>query len=568
MTDDCTIFSYWPFSFQSAHRAQAELRASGRRLFRWLGSLLVGAAASLVGGCAYVDNIAPRADTINRSITDYRNEATFLNIIRASYSEPMDFVTVTGATGHSTFNGSQGLPTFIIGPHTAPTASNPVAARNYVFGPNSIQESAGTDFNVALLDDPQSYVALMTPIDAGMIAFFQRTGTPTPVLLPLFISEIRIINKSDNKVYAFSTDQPQDGGTFIFCHDPKGIGCEPEIHCLKVDAYRCEAARKSPSAARASSPDTAEDVQAMLHQCQAGQARCVPPAMLATAYLTARGIRFQVPIGTVPGQQQTKQVMARICFDRLYQISSLNEKSGETFDSYLALLMKDRGEKEDEAKRREIMKRIKDQYEYYADNSLTVQGDAFSAFRPAKFVAHFRCDDNDTPWIPLGVADSAQQQSGGRNADPALPSNLCINGACSASRTGRSTANNRSAKAENADRAPTYVFYDGSSVIEVFTRSTWGIYQFLGNLMQRQELDGTVDILGGGIHDDQSLFRVRRGNQGNCFVSLAYSGETYCIPQDAFNSKRIISVLHELANLYTKPNNTQQPNTGTARITQ
>src|SRR5262249_17068052 len=150
----------------------------------------------------------------NRSMTDYRNEATLLNIVRASYSEPMDFVALTGATGHNTFMASEGLQPFLLGPHTAVLAAQPIPARPFNVGPVSLVETASNDFTVSLLDDPQSYSALMTPIDAATIAFLQRENIPLEVLLPLIISEIRIIvkdgpGKTKATVYSFFTDRPK-----------------------------------------------------------------------------------------------------------------------------------------------------------------------------------------------------------------------------------------------------------------------------------------------------------------------------------------------------------------------
>jgi hypothetical protein len=486
-------------------------------------SLLLVAAAGAVSGCAYVDNFGPRASTMNRTITDYRNEATLLNIVRAANSDPMDFVALTSATGHSTFNASEGVPTFVLGPHTAPTATSPAAARNYVFGPNTLQESATTDFNVSLLDDPQSYTALMTPVDAGMIAFFRREGTPPEVLLPLFISEIRITSKSGNETYAFYTDQSERSRSFIFCSGLKDHRCQAENLGLPGSGN--------------------PQIEEKLIQCHAKQARCIPPGMLAIAYLVDRGIWFQVPIGTIPGQQQQQPTptSVRICFDQVYQTDDGIDASGNglSFEAWLMKLKE--GDANDDPRVRKIS---------------FLKVDQWGAGARPTVSAHYKCDDKATPWITLGGTGSAQPPGGGGAPNPnPNPRPVAVPG--------------KSAKQDDANRTPAYTFYDGHSVIQIYTRSTWSIYQFLGNLIQRQTTDGTVSILSGGLRGDQSLFRVVRGGYGgDCFASVTYSGENYCIPKDAYNSKRIISVVHELANLYTKPNNAQQPNTGTFRATQ
>jgi hypothetical protein len=287
-------------------------------------------------------------------------------------------------------------------------------------------------------------------------------------------------------------------------------------------------------------------IEDILLRCSAGQGICIPPAMMATAYLAARGIEFQVPIGTIPGQQQQSvQTSARVCFDRVHAYSDI--KSGVfSFDDYL---------KKFNIKNPEPEKIDPDLNKYYSD----LWDFKYNSTNTAK---HYACDDAAVPWISLGCAS---QSNAGAAANPAMPLSLCIGG-CGASRmTGQLAAGNKSGSPRN--KTPMYEFYDGYHIIQIFLRSTWGIYQDLGQLVRRQEIDGTVNILG-GINSDPSLFRVVRGRHDNCFASVVYSDETYCIPKDAYNSKQIISVVHELANLYTKPNNQQQPNTGTTRVTQ
>jgi hypothetical protein len=65
-------------------------------------------------GCAVIDGpgLGERAEGINRSIADYRNVATLLNIIRASNYEPLQFVSISGVTGHNTLNTSISLTRF------------------------------------------------------------------------------------------------------------------------------------------------------------------------------------------------------------------------------------------------------------------------------------------------------------------------------------------------------------------------------------------------------------------------------------------------------------------------
>ena len=56
----------------------------------WWRALLVGGLfAGLLGACAVVDPVDSRFDTVTRSLARARDEAIFLNLIRASQNYPL-----------------------------------------------------------------------------------------------------------------------------------------------------------------------------------------------------------------------------------------------------------------------------------------------------------------------------------------------------------------------------------------------------------------------------------------------------------------------------------------------
>src|SRR6266851_1021798 len=89
------------------------------------GALLCGVlVVGFVGGCAAVDTVHPRYETINQSTERARNESILLNIVRASQDAPLNFVAFSSVSGTSTLNAGAGLPTFLVGPFaplTVPT---------------------------------------------------------------------------------------------------------------------------------------------------------------------------------------------------------------------------------------------------------------------------------------------------------------------------------------------------------------------------------------------------------------------------------------------------------------
>jgi hypothetical protein len=301
------IINHAPGTIVEIKTSQSQLTSVGRRKFTlriflisansFLGDLIqairnivISGIVCVIGGCALPDTVVePRSDTLNRSFTDYRNAATLLNIIRASQNEPMNFVVITGATGHDTLTGNQGLPAFVLGPHTAPTATSPVAARNFLFGPNTLQESFANDFNISALDDPSSYAALMTPLDPAMLGFFMGRQWQASVLLPLVISEIRMID-AQGQVYAFYTQQNVQQISFIFCTPAVGSSYE-NSHYTNCD-YNLTTFEPDPDKPdKPREPETAWKIA----ECRAHRAFCVLPSTILITYLTATGFRFQVP---------------------------------------------------------------------------------------------------------------------------------------------------------------------------------------------------------------------------------------------------------------------------------
>src|ERR1700683_3933463 len=83
----------------------------------WLRVLVAGCAAGLLSACAVVDPVDSRYDTVARSLAKARNEAIFLNLVRASHDYPLSFTTIANVTPGMTNTTSFALPSFLLGPH-------------------------------------------------------------------------------------------------------------------------------------------------------------------------------------------------------------------------------------------------------------------------------------------------------------------------------------------------------------------------------------------------------------------------------------------------------------------
>lgn len=138
--------------------------------------------------CGALDNIEGRASAVNVTTEDYASQAILLNIIRASLFEPVNFAAVTAFTGHGTF--SVGAPSV-----TWP----PAAAATFAVGNTTVSGVASHDFNVNPLDDPGSYSALLSPLNAATIGLFVRQGYPRQLLYMMTIDYIE--ESSTNSIY-------------------------------------------------------------------------------------------------------------------------------------------------------------------------------------------------------------------------------------------------------------------------------------------------------------------------------------------------------------------------------
>jgi hypothetical protein len=91
---------------------------------------------------------------------------------------------------------------------------------------------------------------------------------------------------------------------------------------------------------------------------------------------------------------------------------------------------------------------------------------------------------------------------------------------------------------------------------EVITRSTFGIYQFLGRILA-QNLQNDVEIRGPrNLEEDRRILGIdHNGGEKGCFADTELEGEFFCVPRrGAENTKRIFSLLAALVALNTNVN--------------
>src|ERR1700733_1005872 len=187
----------------------------------------VASVACLVGACGLTDPVDYRYDNIGRSLAVARNEAIFLNIVRASHDYPLAFTTISQVTPSMTNVSSFALPSFVEGPgaivRAATSATTPpttvvntfpssAAGRDFIFG-NTTASNATTvssNFNVATQETSAFYIGFLKPIDLQTLDYFIRQGYSRELLFWLLTDTVEL--KAGPRTIGMRYEPPNDYG--------------------------------------------------------------------------------------------------------------------------------------------------------------------------------------------------------------------------------------------------------------------------------------------------------------------------------------------------------------------
>lgn len=169
----------------------------------WLRALLAGAfLAGLLSACAVVDPVDHRYDMVSRSLAKARNEAIFLNLVRASHDYPLAFTTIANVTPTMTNTSSFGLPSFLLGPTAilSSTANSNIRSvpssvgRDVVFGNTTASNTTavGTNFNISTEETGAFYNGFLKPVDLQTVDYFIRQDYSREFLFWLFADSVEI----------------------------------------------------------------------------------------------------------------------------------------------------------------------------------------------------------------------------------------------------------------------------------------------------------------------------------------------------------------------------------------
>jgi hypothetical protein len=179
----------------------------------WVRVSLAGVClAGLLSACAIIDPVDSRYDTVGRSLAKARDEAIFLNLVRANHDYPLSFTTVSNVTPSLTNVSQFGLPTFIEGPLFK--GATPIAPpyKDFLFTNNSASNSTSvsTNFSVSTQETSAFYEGFLKPIDLTTLDYFIRQGYPREMLFWLFTDYFEV--KANGQTLGYRYAPPDDYG--------------------------------------------------------------------------------------------------------------------------------------------------------------------------------------------------------------------------------------------------------------------------------------------------------------------------------------------------------------------
>lgn len=198
-------------------------------------------------------------------------------------------------------------------------------------------------------------------------------------------------------------------------------------------------------------------------------------------------------------------------------------------------------------------------------------------------LAHYRITCDNAPWMEappppavpakpqaletagLSTCDvgEAREEEKSKPREPALAKSKPTGRAAgkSAQASGTATATAAEAKqmeppAAKSEPTAAYSFVDTQgNKVEVYLRSTYGVYQYLGQLLRANNGQGTdIDNLLDPTGKTGSLLRITH-DTGDCFVQTDYRDVHYCVPNYAISTKAEFTLLRQLVALNATPTN-------------
>jgi hypothetical protein len=184
---------------------------------RWLAVLFALAA----GGC--VDQtLAPRAHDINQGTQNLRESAILLNIVRASRSEPLNFVALSKYTGSGSVSMNESASINAYARH--PTS----VSVGQIFG-SSVNAAQSNSFDVGTLENKEFYGGFMSPLSLESLNLLLNAGLSKELVLISVLEgfRVKLANKSLLFINNPDDDVPWNGTPCSSLYDGSENAFEP-----------------------------------------------------------------------------------------------------------------------------------------------------------------------------------------------------------------------------------------------------------------------------------------------------------------------------------------------------
>lgn len=166
---------------------------------------LVAAFALLASGCSLVDGtLPPRAYDINQNTQNVRESGILLNIVRASRSEPLNFVALSRYTGTGSLATNKSMNVADLFTFGAP--ANLVTRGSVAAGLNT---STGNTFDVGTLENRDFYGGFLSPLDLEGLNLLLNAGLSRELVFHSVMRAFRVTH-DNGSVYLFENNPEDD----------------------------------------------------------------------------------------------------------------------------------------------------------------------------------------------------------------------------------------------------------------------------------------------------------------------------------------------------------------------
>lgn len=173
----------------------------GRRVIQRLCIVLTLA----VGGCSLVDGtLSPRTLDINQGTQNVRESGILLNIVRASRSEPLNFVALSRYTGTGSLGVNQGASRNDLLRFGTPTT---IATQGIFSG--GINANAGNAFDVGTLENRDFYGGFLSPLDLEGLNLLLNAGLSREVVFHSVMQAFRVTH-TNGAAYLYENNPSDD----------------------------------------------------------------------------------------------------------------------------------------------------------------------------------------------------------------------------------------------------------------------------------------------------------------------------------------------------------------------